>query len=141
MIADRSGTLHSLWFTVGRSDEDAGIYYARSDDGGVTFAPRQLVAKTPAHTVLHTQIVVDDDNRLWATWENILEENPQIFLAHRATNAAMWSQIYQLSDGDKMAMLPTLAADSERVYVAWTEQRGESSAVKLRTASTVYIKE
>jgi hypothetical protein len=99
------------------------------------------VAETPAHTVLHTQIIVADDNRLWATWENILDENPQIFLAHRATDESTWSQVYQVSDGDKVAMLPTLAADSGRVYVAWTELRGESSEVKLRTASMAYIKE
>jgi len=141
MIADDSGTLHSLWFTVGRGDEEAGIYYTHSEDGGVTFAPRQRVAKTPAHTVLHTQIIVDDDNRLWATWENILEENPQIFLAHRETDGSTWSQIYRVSEGGKIAMLPTLAADSGRVYVAWTELKGESSEVKLRTASMAYIKE
>jgi len=137
LIADRSGTLHSLWFTVGDSDEEAGIYYTRSDDGGMTFAPRQRVAETPAHTVLHTQIVVDDNNQLWATWENILEENPQIFLAHRATDDATWSEVYRVSDGNAIAMLPTLAADSERVYVAWTELTGESSEVKLRMASTI----
>ncbi len=141
MIADDSGTLHSLWFTVGRGDEEAGIYYTHSEDGGVTFAPRQRVAKTPAHTVLHTQIIVDDDNRLWATWENILDENPQIFLARRAADEPTWSQVYQVSDGGKIAMLPTLAADSGRVYVAWTELRGESSEVKLRTGSMAYIKE
>lgn len=137
MIADRSGIIHSLWFTVGRSDEDAGIYYTHSDDGGVTFAPRELLARTPAHTVLHTQIVVDDEDRLWAAWENILEQDPQIFIAHRASDDPTWSDVYQVSDGEEIAMLPTLAAESARVYVAWTELKGESSEVKLRTASLV----
>jgi hypothetical protein len=135
LIADAEGTVHSLWFTVGRSPEDAGIYYTSSTDDGASFAPRQLIVATPAHTVFHTQIIVDEDNRLWATWENITEDNPQIYLAYREPGASQWSEVVQVSDGSQLAMLPTLAVSSGKVYVAWQEMQGESSAIKLRTAA------
>ena len=138
VIADNAGRIHSLWFTGGRADADeAGIYYTYSDDAGKTFAPRKLMAKTPSHTVLHSQIVVDGNNHFWGVWENIAEGEmkPQIFLAHRAADDKEWSPTYQVSDGTTTAMLPTLATDGQTVYVSWTEKQGESSTVKVRTAA------
>ncbi len=138
VIADSAGRLHSLWFTGGRADADeTGIYYTYSDDRGKSFAPRKLMAKTPSHTVLHAQIVVDGNNHLWGIWENIAEGemNPQIFLAHRAADATQWSPAYRVSDGTTVAMLPTLATDGQKVYVSWTEKQGETSTVKVRTAA------
>ena len=130
--------MHTLWFTAGPEEVDeAGVYYTWSDDGGQTFAPRELIDKTPKHTVLHTKIVVDDNDGLWAVWENFLEGDmkPQIFLAYRAAGDDAWSNAYQLSDGTKTSMLPSLATDGQTIYIAWTEKTGETSTVKVRTAS------
>ena len=134
LVADRNGRLHTAWFTVGRQDSDAGIYYAFSDDGGLTFSSRQLIAKSPVHTVLHTQVIVDSDARVWAVWENIIDQRPQIFLAHRARDETDWSRTYQVSDGSMVAMLPTLATRASKVYVAWQEMQGEKSEIRIRTA-------
>ena len=134
LVTDSRGRLHTVWFTVGRQDEDAGIYYAFSDDGGKTFAPRQLIARSPKHTVLHTQVILDSEDRVWAAWENIIESKPQIFLAHRARDDTHWSSAYQVSDGSTVAMLPTLAARDGKVYVAWQDMKGERSQIKIRTA-------
>ena len=135
LVTDSRGRLHTVWFTVGRQDEDAGIYYAFSDDGGKTFAPRQLIARSPKHTVVHTQVILDSEDRVWAAWENIIESKPQIFLAHRARDDTHWSSAYQVSDGSTVAMLPTLAARDGKVYVAWQDMKGEQSQIKIRTAT------
>ena len=135
LVADSRGRLHTVWFTVGKQEEDAGIYYAFSDDGGNTFTPRHLIAKTPMHTVLHTQVILDSEDRVWAAWENILESKPQIFLAHRGRDDTDWSPTYQVSDDSAVAMLPTLAAATDgKIYVAWQEMKGERSQIKIRTA-------
>ena len=70
-------------------------------------------------------------------WENFLEGDmkPQIFLAYRAAGDDAWSNAYQLSDGTKTSMLPSLATDGQTIYIAWTEKTGETSTVKVRTAS------
>jgi len=135
LIADSRGRIHSVWFTIGRQEEDAGIYYAFSDDGGKTFAPRQLIAESPAHTVLHTQAIIDSEDRVWAVWENIIESKPQIFLAFRARDDIGWSRARQISDGSAAAMLPTVAEQNRRVYVAWQDMKGEKSRIKVRTAA------
>ena len=36
---DRRGHLHVSWFTQGRTEQEAGIYYSVSKDGGKTWGP------------------------------------------------------------------------------------------------------
>ncbi|MEE8349153.1 MAG: sialidase family protein [Acidobacteriota bacterium] len=134
MTADSRGTIHSVWWTGGRTDEEAGIYYTHSEDGGQSFLPRQLITKASPKRVLHTQVRTDSDNTLYAVWVNIQDEKPQIFLAHRRTEATEWSPIEQLSDGTQNALYPMLAIDEDRLYVSWTEKKGETSQVRVRTA-------
>lgn len=140
MISTAPGKLHLLWFTAGTdSPGDEGIYYAASDDGGATFSPRQRLAATPSHTVLHTQIVSDASGRLWAVWENFAEGEmrPRIYMAHRGPGDPSWSKAVQVSEANAVSsMLPTIAANNgNRVYVAWIEMNGEASQVKVRTAA------
>jgi len=134
ITADNRDTIHSVWWTGGRTDEEAGIYYTSSKDGGQSFLPRQLITKASAKRVLHTQVRTDQNNTIYAVWVNIQEEKPQIFLAHRQADAAEWSPIAQLSDGTQNALYPMLAIDEDRIYVTWTDKKGETSQVKVRTA-------
>ena len=134
MTADGSGRIHTVWWTGGRTDEEAGIYYTYSEDGGSSFLPRQLITEASAKRVLHTQVRTDKDNTVYAVWVNIKDEKPQIFLAHRQADGEEWSQIYQLSDGTQNALYPMLAVDDGQLYVVWTEKKGETSQVKVRTA-------
>ena len=134
LASDSEDRIHGLWFTVGRSEEEAGIYYTFSEDGGLSFSPRQLVAQTPASAVLHTQVTIDANDAIWATWVNLQDEKPQIFLAHREPGQTQWSPSYQLSDGTRNAVKPSMAINSENVYVAWTELEGEHRQMKLRWA-------
>lgn len=50
---DSRGKLHVTWFTLGRSEKEAGIYYSMSSDGGKSFAPRQLVHANAAPEILY----------------------------------------------------------------------------------------
>lgn len=134
ITADDQGSIHSVWWTGGRTDDEAGIYYTYSEDGGQSFLPRELIAEASPKAVLHTQVRADTDGNLYAVWVNIQNEQRQIFLAHRRTGAAEWSEIEQLSDGTENALFPMLAVDEDRLYVTWTERKGETSQVKVRTA-------
>ena len=139
MISDAAGNLHISWFTPGTSDRgDEGIYYAMSEDGGLTWSERERLASTPSHTVLHAEIVSDANGRLWVVWENFVEGEmkPRIYMAHRGLNDTAWSETVQVSEGDSMtSMLPMIAASQTGVYISWIEKNGEESQVKVRTAS------
>ena len=83
---------------------------------------------------MHTQVTVDKDNTLYATWVNVTDEKPHIFIAHRRMGEEAWSEGSQVSDGSWHNFFPVLTVDDQNVYVAWTERKEEGSRVKLRTA-------
>jgi len=133
MTADNRGTIHTVWWTGGQTDQEAGIYYTSSEDGGQSFFPRQLITQASPNRVLHTQVRTDQNNNLYAVWVDIRDEKAQIFLAHRQADSAEWSPKEQLTDGTQNALYPMLAIDESRLYVTWTEKKGETSQVKVRT--------
>ena len=59
------GSVHVTWFTLGRSEKEAGIYYSVSKDGGQHFAPRQLVQANTAPEILHTTLAVAGDGTVY----------------------------------------------------------------------------
>ncbi len=134
---DSQGRIHAVWWTGGRTAEEAGIYYSYSEDGGNSFAPRQFLAEAPQNTVLHTQLVIAEDDTVYATWEGIKEAGSQIFLAYRSPSTGEWSRIQQVSDVNWNTIYPVITADSENLYLAWVEKKGEASRVKVRTTALV----
>ena len=55
---DSRGWLHVAWFTLGRSEKEAGIYYSVSKDGGKSFASRRLVHANTAPEILYNNLTV-----------------------------------------------------------------------------------
>ena len=137
MDIDSTEMIHSLWWTAGSADEEAGIYYNTSTDGGQSFSPRHLIAGTPPKRVLHTMLTVDKNDTVWAAWEEIKDEKAHIFLAYRDSETGEWSEYHQLSDGTGNALFPVITTDDSNLYVAWTERKGETSQVKMQTAQLV----
>ena len=53
---DSRGQLHVSWFTQGRSEQEAGIYYSVSKDGGKRFAPRTMIHANTAPETLYNNL-------------------------------------------------------------------------------------
>src|SRR5688572_27874121 len=62
---DSRGWLHVVWFTLGRSEREAGIYYSVSKDNGKSFAPRQLVQANTAPETLYVTLAVGDNDTVF----------------------------------------------------------------------------
>lgn len=134
---DTEDRIHAVWWTGGRKPDEAGIYHTYSENGGKSFAPRQLISEATADTVLHTQVAVDENDTVYAIWQGVLEDRAQLFLAHSRAGTGEWSQIYRVNDSTWNSFYPMVTVDDEKLYVAWTERKGEASRVKLRTAPLV----
>jgi hypothetical protein len=131
---DNRGWLHVSWFTLGRSEGEAGIYYSVSKDGGKTFAPRRLVQANTAPEVLYNNLAVGPNDTVYLAWSNLDAENrAQIFFRSIGADG-QWSEIQQLSRAKGDASRPTLALSKNRLNVAWTETDGETSRAMLRSA-------
>jgi len=133
---DKRGYLHVSWFTQGRSESEAGIYYSVSKDGGKTFAPRTMIHANTAPETLYNNLVVGDDDRVYFAWSNIDSNNrAQVYIRTLAADGRTWSPIQQVSNAKGNAGRPALALLKNRLYVAWPETDGEQSRVVLRSAT------
>jgi hypothetical protein len=133
---DSRGYLHVTWFTLGRSEKEAGIYYSVSKDGGKTFAPRQLVQANTAPEILYNNLSVAEDNTVYLVWSN-LDSNAksQIYLRKLGADGRTWSPIQQISKAKGNASRPGLALMNDHLHIAWTETEGETSRAVFRTAT------
>ena len=132
---DSRGQIHVSWFTLGRSEQEAGIYYSVSKDDGKNFAPRQLVQANTAPETLYATLAVGNDNRVYLAWSNLDNDNKaQIFIRTLSADGA-WSPIQQISSAKGNAGRPVLALMKNQLQVAWTETDGEDSRVVLRSAT------
>jgi hypothetical protein len=133
---ERRGHLHVSWFTQGRSESEAGIYYSVSTDGGKSFAPRTLIQANTAPETLYNNLVVGDDDTIYFAWSNLdANARAQIYLRTLAADRRSWSPIQQISNSKGNASRATLALRKNQLQVAWTEIDGEDSRVVFRSAT------
>ena len=133
---DSRGQLHVSWFTLGRSEQEAGIYYSVSKDDGKSFAPSQLVQANTAPETLYGTLAVGDNDRVYLAWSNLDGDNKaQIYLRTLAADGLTWSPVQQLSRAKGNAGRPVLALMKNQLQVAWTETDGEDSRVVFRSAT------
>lgn len=132
---DSRGWIHVSWFTLGRSEKEAGIYYSVSKDAGKTFAPRGFVQANTAPETLYNNLFVGDDDTVYVVWSN-LDSNyrGQIFVRSLAADGHSWSPIQQISHAKGNASRPAIAIRHSQLHVAWTETDGEDSRVVMRGA-------
>jgi hypothetical protein len=132
---DSRGRLHVSWFTLGRSAEEAGIYYSMSADNGKSFAPRRLVHANSAPETLYNNLSVGDDDTVYLAWSNLDSDlKSQIYVRTLAADGYTWSPIQQISNATGNASRPVLAMFKNRLHIAWGETDGERSRVITRTA-------
>ncbi len=134
---DSQNRIHAIWWSGGRTPDEAGIYYTYSEDGGKSFTPRQLLAEESADKVLHTEITIDKEDTVYVAWEGLKEERSQVFLAHRSAGKGEWSPTYQITDGTWNTFYPILVTDDKNLYISWTERKDEGSRVRLQTSVLV----
>ena len=132
---DSRGWLHVAWFTLGRSEKEAGIYYSVSKDDGKSFAPRRLVHANSAPEILYANLTIGNNDSVYLVWSNLdARSRAQIFLRTIASDGQTWSSIQQISNAKGNASRPALALGNNQLHVAWTETDSEDSRVVLRNA-------
>lgn len=133
---DSRGWLHVAWFTLGRSEKEAGIYYSVSKDDGKSFAPRRLVHANTAPEILYANLAVGVNDTVYLAWSNLDNASrAQIFMRTISADGRTWSAIQQVSNTKGNASRPALALKNNQLHVAWTETDGEDSRAILRSAA------
>ena len=126
LAVDAAGRVHAAWWS-GREGA-AGVFYARSDDGGRTFgAPTPMgVAERsrPAHVQLAVAPAADGDApRVVVAWDDGTRNTPVVRVRVSRDGGTTFGSAEAVSDDDRPATFPVLAIDGTRLALAWTEER------------------
>jgi hypothetical protein len=118
---DDAGRVHIAWWT-GKQGA-AGVWYARSDDGGRTFGTPVALGVAEFSRPAHVQLALGGNDRLIAAWDDGTLKTPRIVVRTSTDGGTQWSAPATLSDSGRTAGFPVVAAHGDRMSVAWSEQR------------------
>jgi hypothetical protein len=115
------GSVHIAWWT-GKGGE-AGVYYARSDDGGRTFTPAPIATGARSNPA-HVQLALLAGKRVAVAWDDGQSDTPGILL--RVGEGGAFGRSTRLSTSGVAATFPVLGASGDSLFVAWS-QLGEAA--------------
>ncbi len=132
IAVDARNVLHAAWPTQVSAAAGRAVFYSWSTDGGKTFAPRVRVdgeTGTPAHP----QLALAGD-RVAIVWDESGGTGPRrIRLREVSTGAGRAPALEALStlSSRAAATYPAVAALADATLVAWTEESGKGSDVRV----------
>jgi hypothetical protein len=116
---DSLGRLHVAWWTG--KEGSAGVYYARSDDGGATFTELESLGVAKFSRPAHVQLAVRD-SLVAVTWDDGTREPSQVVSRVSRDGGTTFSPVVALSDPARLSGYPVLAMLADGFSVAWSEE-------------------
>jgi hypothetical protein len=135
IAVDSRGVVHIAWPTmVPGGVAEKGIFYSYSTDGGRTFAPRVRV-DDGGSAAAHPQLAVGA-GRVVVVWEQGAGQR-RVYARDIASDpkAAAWTPRIgqaEILSTDGRAVYPVVAATATSTVVAWTEDTGAGSDIRVR---------
>ena len=141
LAVDGGGQLHAVW-TEG-SATSASVAYTRSSDNGATWSAPGLfgTGAIPAgfQSTLGPRVAASGSD-IYIAWSGTYEGYPRIYLIHSANAGQTFTAPVAVSDPRIAASLPSLAASSALVAVAWSDQRSKLVGGVASTYAEVYAR-
>jgi hypothetical protein len=116
LAVDAAGTYHAAWFTgaPGR----AGLYYARSTDGGASWTEPLAIGKTQAAR----PAVLAAGDVIHLAWKEFDGQNSIVLVMHSSDGGAHWSAPRAVARSASASDHPQLLRHRARVYLSWNAQ-------------------
>jgi hypothetical protein len=124
---DAAGGVHVAWWT-GKEGE-AGVYYARSPDGGNRFTAQPIATGERARPA-HVQLAVAGE-RVYLAWDDGLGDIPRVLLRRSGDGGESFRREELLSEPGVAASFPVLALQGDSVAVAWSQTTAAEHQAKL----------
>jgi hypothetical protein len=125
---DAQGVVHVGWWT-GKEGE-AGVYYARSEDGARTFSSQAIAVGKRARPA-HVQLALAGDGRVFLAWDDGLSEMPRVLVRRSSDGGRTFGSASVLSDPEAAASYPVLAVYGDSVAVAWSQTTAVEHRARL----------
>jgi hypothetical protein len=128
MEVDDRGVLHVGWWT-GKEGE-AGVYYARSDDGARTFTAQPIEVGRRASPA-HVQLALGGEGAVYVGWDDGLGDMPRVLLRRSRDGGRTFGRPESLSEPGVAASFPVLGVYGDTVAVAWSQTTGAEHRERL----------
>jgi hypothetical protein len=125
LAVDTAGRVHVAWWS-GREGA-AGVFYARSDDGGARFGTPVPLGVAGFSRPAHAQLALAGA-RVVAAWDDGTAEVPRVLVRVSRDGGATFAPAAVASAGAGAATYPVLAAAAGRLTLAWTAEAAGDAA-------------
>lgn len=117
---DAANRLHVAWW-VGKEGA-AGVFYARSPDGGATFTRPVAMGVAKYSQPAHVQMVLGSHGEVVVAWDDGTRDVPRIVVRISRDGGTTFGPSEQASAPGRAAGFPVLALTDSIVTLAWSEQ-------------------
>lgn len=126
MHTDSAGHLHIAWWTG--ADGKAGVYYARSADGGRTFTPAFEISSGRLVRPSHVQLALDGPN-VAVAWDDGVDSIPRVMLRVSRNAGATFGDAATVSAPEAAGMFPVLLVHGGQMTIAWSQHTRQDHLV------------
>lgn len=130
MQVDAGGRLHIMWWT-GR-EKAAGVYYARSDDGGESFEHVIPMGVAEFARPAHVQLTLGAENTVYATWDDARSALPRVVVRTSDDGGNAFDGPIILSDTAVAATFPVVGFADQTLTIAWAQQSEADLALAVQ---------
>ena len=123
---DGDDHLHVAWWTG--KEGAAGVYYARSDDGGTTFTAAEPLETAATSRPAHVQLALGPRGAIAVVWDDGTKAIPQIVLRVSQDGGRSFGPAAPVSVAGRVAGFPVVALRDTTLTVAWSEESAEAAA-------------
>src|SRR5690606_29082601 len=123
LAIDGAGRLHVAYWTG--KPGSAGVYYARSDDGGRTFAAQPIAVGETARPA-HVQLALADTAGVVVAWDAGHSAMPRVLIRRSRDGGASFGATQPVSEEGAAASFPVLAVHHDSLAVAWSQTTAQA---------------
>jgi hypothetical protein len=116
---DQAGRVHVAWWTG--KEKAAGVWYARSEDGGRSFGRPYPVDVAQTATPAHVQLGLGSDGAVVTAWDDGISTERRILVRLSRDGGNHFEPTQSLSAAGRSPGYPVLALSGKNVTVAWSE--------------------
>lgn len=117
LAVDENDTYHAAWFSGAESK--AGLYYAHSEDGGLSFSAAQPFGQQGKHPAISAL-----DDKVVLAWSEFDGELNRVWLMSSSDGGNSWTQPLVIAKAAGKADDAFLLNDGETFYLSWQTGKG-----------------
>jgi hypothetical protein len=128
LVVDAANRLHIAWWTG--KEGAAGVFYARSVDGGRTFGRPVALGVAKYSQPAHVQMVLGGHGEIVVAWDDGTRTVPQIVIRVSRDGGDVFGPTERVSVPGRVARFPVMALTDSTITIAWSDETTEAATAE-----------